>query len=307
VTALPKLVVDNPEIRPDLYHGIIVLHLHVDDPIPTPRAPERYAVRVSPDLARYLLSKNHPKNRKHKPTAIAKYARDMEQGYWAFTPESIVFSNHGVLEDGQNRLRAVEQSGVTVWIMFDFGWPEDLIQCINRASSRTNADALTVNGYPGASGTAGAMGIVEKYLATVGTPLRWSQRLLTSSESVERFTNDPDEWATAGQWGMRVYNATQGLGPATWTAAYFVVAKARGADTASAFFQAVIDETDEPGAATRKLKSHILRRHLKDTASGDSREPMENIVRAFNAWSAGRPVGFVRTGGAFVLSPVRKG
>jgi hypothetical protein len=28
VTAMPKLVVDNPEIRPDLYHGIKVLHLH---------------------------------------------------------------------------------------------------------------------------------------------------------------------------------------------------------------------------------------------------------------------------------------
>lgn len=307
MTAMPKLVVDNPEIRPDLYHGIKVLHLHVGDPIPTPRAPERYAVRVSPDLARYLLDFNHPNNRNPKPSAFVKYARDMGQGYWTFTPESIVFSNRGVLEDGQNRLRGVELSGAIVWMMFDFGWPEDLIQCINRASSRTNADALTINGYPGAVGTAAAIGIVEKYLATVGTPLRWSQRLLTASESVERYTADVDAWESAGQWGVRVYNATQGLGPATWTAAYFLVAKARGDDAAAAFFAAVIDETDEPGSATRKLKSHTLRRKLKDTASGDGREPMENIVRAFNWWSGKRPVGFVRTGGAFVLSAVRRG
>jgi len=305
VTALLKAI-DNPEILPDRYHGIKVLHLHVDDPIPMPRAPERYAIRVYPDLARYLLTFNHPNNRKPKPSAFAKYARDMGQGYWAFTPESIIFSNRGVLEDGQNRLHGVELSGATIWMMFDFGWPEDLIQCINRASSRTNADALTVNGYSAASATAAAIGIVEKYLATVGSPLRWSQRLLTSSESVERYTEDIKAWESAGQWGMRVYNATQGLGPSTWTAAYFLVAKVRGADVAGAFFLAVIDETDEPGSATRKLKSHILRRHLKDTASGDSREPMENIVRAFNAWSGHKPVGFVRTGGAFVLSAVRR-
>lgn len=304
MTAVLKKVVDNPEIRPDLYHGVEVLRLHVDDPIPTPRAPERYAVRVYPDLARYLLTFNHPKNRKKKPSAIAKYARDMSQDYWAFTPESIVFSNRGILEDGQNRLWAVIESGATVWIMFDFGWPEDLIQCINRASSRTNADAFTVNGYQYATAASAAVGLVEKYLATVGTPLGWTQRLLTPSEALDRYTQDPEAWDAAGQWALRLYSATQGLGPTTWAAAYFLIAKARGPESA-AFFQAVLDETDDPGSATRKLKSHVLRRKLNDTSSGDSREPIENIIRAFNAWAMRRPVGFVRTGGAFVLSAVR--
>jgi len=301
-----KKVVDNPEIRPDLYHGITVLRLHVGDPIPTPRAPERYAVHVSPDLARYLLTFNHPNNRKPKPTAIAKYGRDMEQGYWPFTPEAILFSNRGILEDGQNRLRAIEQTGVSVWMMFDFGWPEDLIQCINRGSSRTNADAMTFNGYRYAAAAAAAVSLAEKYISTVGAPLRWSKRLLTSSEAVSRYEADPAAWDTSGSWGLRLYSATQGLGQTTWVAAFFLISQVRGQERAAEFFQAVIDETDEPGSPSRKLKSHYLRRKLSDLASGDSREPMENIVRAFNAWSGHKPVGFVRTGGAFVLSAVRR-
>jgi hypothetical protein len=303
-----RKVVDNPEEgRPDLFHGIEVLRLRVDDQIPTPRAPRRYAVPVSPDLARYLLTFNHPNNRPAKPSAIAKYARDVLNREWAFTPESILFSNRPLLEDGQNRLRAVELAGVPTWMMMDFGWPEDLIEKINRGSARTNADAFAVNGFANAASIAGAIGIVERYDLTVGRPNVWGQRLLTSSECLNRYTTAPDAWERAGVWGNRLYASTQGLGQSTWVAGYFIVAHARETETADAFFQAVIDETDEPGSATRKLKSHTLRRKLKDTASGDRREPIENIVRAFNAWSASKPVGFVRTGGSFVLSAVRKG
>ena len=60
------------------------------------------------------------------------------------------------------------------------------------------------------------------------------------------------------------------------------------------------------GSATRRLKAHYLRRKIGDTASHDRREPMENIVRAFNGWVTGKTVGFVRTSGAFVLSPIRR-
>lgn len=295
------------KVAEDRHHGIPVLRLHVDDPIPRPRAPQRYAVRVYPDLARYLLTFNHPQNRKRKPAAIEKYARDMAQGYWSFTPESIVFSQAGILEDGQNRLFAVEQSGASVWLMFDFGWPSDLIERINRGSSRTNADAFSVNGYKYATVAASVVGVVRKFDQTVGTPNRWSQRLLTPSEALEDYRTSPEAYDLAAAWGTRLYGSTQGLGPTAWAAAYFVIAKVRGRETADAFFQEVVDETGEAGSASRKLKSHYLRRRLSDTASGDSREPIENIVRAFNAWATHKPAGFVRVGGAFVLTPVRKG
>jgi len=294
-----------PRPDEDFYRGVPVLHLHVDDPIPTPRAPQRFAVRVYPDLARYLLTFNHPQNRKKKTTAIARYARDMDLGYWAFTPESIVFSTGRQLEDGQNRLLAVIESGVTVWMMLDFGWPADLIEVINRASSRTNADAFIVNGVPNRTGAAAAVGIVARYESTAGTPLLWKATTMSPSEVLALYQKDPAAWDAANVVGNRLYGATQGLGAATWAAAYFVLAKATSGSVADRFFSEVADETGVAGSATRKLKSHYLRRRVGDTASGDRREPLENIVRAFNAWTAGKPAGFVRTGGAFVLSPIK--
>jgi len=305
MTALAIEAVE-PRIRRDTHYGIQVLRAHVDDPIPSPRAPERYAVLVNPDLARYWLTLNHPENRKKKPTAITKYTRDMLSGSWTFTPESLVFSHSGVLQNGQNRLYAVIESGAPTWMMVDFGWPEDLLQTIDRGSARTNSDSLTVEAVPNASVMAGAFTLSVKYQRTFGTPLRWSVMLPTSSEALAGYRDEPDMWAEAISVGRSVYDATQGLGPSTWTAAAFVIGKVRGMGDAVSFLSEVRDETGEAGSATRRLKSHYLRRKITDTSSGDPREPMENIIRAFNAWVTGKPVGFVRTGGAFVLTAVRK-
>lgn len=301
--AVRRLVKDESR---DAYHGVPVLRLHVDDPIPNPRAPERYAVPVHPDLARHWLTLNHPENRKAKPKAVKRYVRDMRNGWWVFAPEPLIFSQGGVLQNGQNRLLAVAESGVTVWLMVDFGWPEDLIQRIDRGASRTNADALSMEGIASATTLSGAYSFVVKYGNTVGTPLRWGQVLPTASEALEAYREDSDRWHAAILGGRRAYDSIRGLGPSTWTAAHFIIAGVRGIEEVDRFYNELVEESGEAGSATRRLKSHYLRRKLTDTVTGDPREPMENIVRAFNAWTTGKPVGFVRVGGAFVLSAVRK-
>jgi len=289
----------------DLYHGVPVLRLHVDDPIPSPRAPQRFAVQVHPDLARYWLTLNHPENRKSKSHAIKKYARDMSNGYWTFTPESVVFSKGGVLQNGQNRLWAITEAGVPVWLMVDFGWPDDLLQRIDRGAARTNSDALMVEGVANSAQMSGAYTITEKYLRSVGSAQRWTHFLPTSSEVLEAYREESELWDAAVAIGRRAYDSVDGLGPSTWTAAAYLIIKARDIEAAEDFFGEFIAEEGQAGSATRRLKSHYLRRKLLDTVSGDPREPLENIVRAFNAWSARRVVGFVRTGGAFELSRVK--
>lgn len=292
--------------KPETHYGVRVLRMHVAEPIPSPRAPERAAVLVGPDLARYLLTFNHPRNRRQKPHAVRKYAHDMAQGAWRFTPESVIFSQSGILQNGQNRLLGVIESGQPTWLMLDFGWPDDLIQQIDRGSARTNSDGLAVEGVPNPTLLAGAYTLVSRFMGTVGTSLSWSGYLPTSSDALAAYRDEPDAWRSAVSIGMFVYKATTGLGPSTWAAAAFVIARKRGWVETTAFFEEVRDETGASGSATRRLKAYYIRRRLSDTVSHDPREPLENIVRAFNAWAAGKPVGFVRTGGAFVLTPVRK-
>lgn len=303
--SLPAKVRSIKAVEPDLYHGIPVLTLKVGDPIPTPRAPERYAVRIYPDLARYLLTFNPENNRSLRKRTVAKYAGDMRAGLWWFTPESVVFSRVGLLQNGQHRLLAVCEYGSDVWMTVDFGWDEGIISAIDRGNARTNADALHVNDVPNAAMLAGAITTLVKYEDAVGTTRQYSSAIVVSAQQAKvRYDQDPDGWQDAVRNGRRVYDhLDKGLSPSTWVAAYRVIDHARPGK-AEPFFAAVADGSDPAGSASRALADWARRRPVGRVETGDKREPMERIIRAFNAWQAGKSVSFPRVPG-FTLSRVK--
>lgn len=289
----------------DLYHGVPVLPIKVGDPIPTPRAPERYAVRVYPDLARYFLTFNHPRNRSVRKRAVAKYAADMGAGRWWFTPEPLVFSTSGVLQNGQHRCRSVTEYGADVWMMCDFGWPDDIINAIDRGGARTNHDAFKIDSIPNATTVSAAIALVSRYKAIVGGVRGFSGMALpTAQASLAIYAEDDAGWDHAASVGVRVYSALdKGLGPTTWTAAHRIIGAVHP-DKVDAFLDAVADGTEDLGSPTRKIGNWFRRRPAAATNTGDGREHLEVIVRAFNAWNGGKPMSMPRAAG-FTLSRVR--
>lgn len=286
--ALATLTRPSPETT---YRGIPVLDLHVGDPIPQPRAPERYAVRVTPDLARYLLTFNTKGNRSFKEISIAKFARDMHANMFPITPHSIIFSS--VLEDGQNRLMAVTVYGEPVWLMLDFGWPEGTVNFTDKGSAKTPGDTFKVNGIPQANVAAAAVATVALYDATVGSSLSWQARNKpTTAEALRAYQADDLRWQQAVQVGSRVGKALS-MSDSQWIAAHYLIDR-NGGD-AGGFFAELLAETGDPGSPTRRLAKIYLRWTSAYSKTKDSREPLENIIRAYNAW---------RRGGSF--SPVSK-
>ena len=291
--------------EPDLYHGVPVLPLKVGDPIPTPRAPERYAVRVYPDLARYLLGFNPEHNRSVRPGKVAAYSSDMRDGLWWFTPESIVFSASGVLQNGQHRLVAVSEYGSDVWMMFDFGWPEGLINALDRGAPKNSKDALSHQQAASATTLAGAINLMARYEAVVGQTRGFSGLVAPSTmRAMETYHADVDGWQTATRVGKRVYDSLdKGFGASVWATAYRLIAEAHP-DRVDEFFEAVCKGTEPAGSATRQLADWARRRPMTATRTGDTREPLEIIIRAFNAWRVGRSMAFPKAVG-FTLSRVK--
>lgn len=290
--------------EPASYHGVDVLELHAGDAIPRPRAPRRYAVRITPDLARYFLSFNHPNNRRQRLYRVAVYASDMLAGLWEFTPQGIVFNREGILEDGQNRLVAITEYGQPVWMVVDFGWPEGIIQRMDRGMAKVASDALRVEGVGNNTIVAGAIQYAHLFHKTVGTDLRWgSKSRLSDAQVVLRYKGDSGLWDHASQLGASVYHAYHALSPSLWTAAYTAIAAARGEETATSFFDELRSGTGAPHAATRTLERYYTRRKLSDTITGDTREPMENIIRAFNAWDSGKTYSRVTRPGFTLTRP----
>lgn len=71
-------------------------------------------IQVSPEQASEWLLTRNSRNRAMRHNDIARYARDMQAGRWLFTGEGIKFDWDGVLLDGQNRLQAIFNTGITV-------------------------------------------------------------------------------------------------------------------------------------------------------------------------------------------------
>jgi hypothetical protein len=100
---------------------------------------------VNPELADYLLKNNHRANRTIKAKVVAKYARDMKQGNWKFTGESIGIDDEGWLCNGQHRLLAVRKANTTIQIPFVFGLEKDAMRAMDSGASRSYADQLSIS------------------------------------------------------------------------------------------------------------------------------------------------------------------
>lgn len=296
------------KLRPvaaDTHHGIPIFDLRVDEPIPSPRAPERYAIRVYPDLARYLLTFNHPNNRREKKRRIGLYGSDMRGGLWMFTPESIIFSRTGVLLNGQNRLRAIETVGIEQWLMFDFGWPDELIGVLDRGQTRNNSDALHILAIPNSANVAALVANVSRYDQVVGQTRGFGGLPIPSAAaSAQTYEESPEAWQAAVNHGRRIYDALdKAASPTIWSTAAYVIARS-DPEAAVAFLDEVRDGTGKPGSATRVLADWFRRRPAAATRTGDDREPLEIILRAYNAWKIGKSFAFPRQRG-FALSRPR--
>jgi len=96
---------------------------------------------VTPELARAWLSSNTD-NRPIKATQVNRLAEDMRLGRWTLTPDAISFDINGTITNGQHRLAAIVQSGVTVTVMVARGLPLESFQSTDQGCSRSVADAL---------------------------------------------------------------------------------------------------------------------------------------------------------------------
>lgn len=100
---------------------------------------------ITPDLAREWLGFNtHNRNLRQRVTLA--YAADMASGNWQWNGESIKFAADGTLLDGQHRLAAIAEAGVTVQMLVVRGLPSDTQDTVDGGIKRKFSDVLTLRG-----------------------------------------------------------------------------------------------------------------------------------------------------------------
>lgn len=251
-------------------------------------------VEVTPDLAREWLGYNTI-NRRHRPKAVSRYARDMLDGNWRMTGESIKFDHTGRLLDGQNRCLAVIQAGVTVPIMVTRGLPPDSQEVMDAGERRTNSDQLTLRGITNsvvvASIAAAWTGYSSGTWRTSGSQV--SVPKLSSAETIE-FVLDHLDVEDAARIAKRTASRlrfSSGVIGASW-----LILSEIDKEAADEFFEKLIEyRTDGRGDPVATLLKISQTDRDKKRISRPA-EQFHFIFRTWNAWRKGERLTVLRTG-----------
>lgn len=102
---------------------------------------------ITPDMAAKFLGANL-QNRTISKTTVKAYSDDMKAGRWQLTNQGVAFYENGVLADGQHRLLAIVNSGVTVPMIVTKGLKHEAVTGIDQHRARTARDAVNIaSGY----------------------------------------------------------------------------------------------------------------------------------------------------------------
>lgn len=120
-------------------------------------------ILVTPELAKEYLSHN-TLNRVLNKRYIGKYVEEMKKGLWTLSNDAIIFSENGRLLNGQHRLNAVVQSGVSCEFLVGFGYPESTFNVLDSGKARSAGDVLRCFNIKNSTGIAS---VIKKYLSLV--------------------------------------------------------------------------------------------------------------------------------------------
>jgi len=254
--------------------------LYDDNVVPMVK-PHTVVVPIDPATATRWIGRN-THNRALRPDTIRIYIRDMVAGDWKLTGESIKFAVDGTLLDGQHRLAAIAESGVTVPMFVTRNLPTDAQQAMDSGMKRTASDALALIGGSHTGTTAAsarlALGVasdnIDRYSATHAEILAFVEEnptLVTAAEfatKVARRTDCPPAVVGYTTWRLGQINADAAYN--FWTSAAEKVGLAAG---------------DPVVALTNRLAEA---RRNRETLSKPAM--LSLIYRAWNARRAGRPM-----------------
>lgn len=130
--------------------------LRVDDAIKVVK------VKITPEEAEEMLRKNKH-NRPIVNSAFERMARDMREGNWRLTGDTIKFDPMGNLIDGQHRLWACIEAGVAFETFVAYGVSPDAFDVIDTGMKRSSAAMMHLKGERDTALLAGATNLYWKY------------------------------------------------------------------------------------------------------------------------------------------------
>ena len=240
---------------------------------------------INPDRA-FALLENNTKNRNISQRTIDDYAREMKAGRWSLNGEPIIVADTGRILNGQHRLWAVIEAEVELEMAITYGVDESVFDTIDTGKARNASDIFKIGSVKDPALAASAISWIWRYV----NDRILSKKYPTPKKGLELFGQCP-EVEESYPYARRCKNfIPKGVGAAL----HFLFSRA-DREQADVFFEAFASgEFDTGQSSIRACRESIIQRVMKDPKSLPPEERFALIVKAWNAFLAGRDIRVVR-------------
>ena len=121
------------------------------------------AITITPDKARIILI-NQPSQRPINRGNITKLRGEIMDGRFRLTHQGIAFDEDGLLRDGQHRLLACLECGVSIDVMASFNEPSELFTCYDTGTVRKTGTTLLLSGQVKSAAVGNAVAAATKFI-----------------------------------------------------------------------------------------------------------------------------------------------
>lgn len=122
------------------------------------------AVFCTPEIAKEFLKHRSAKLQRNLVKAdYMRIAKDIKEGRWVDTGETIAFDINGNLVDGQHRLEAIVEAGIGIWLDVMRGVPAKAMRAGGCGRKKTKGDAIRSQGCASAPQAASAIDFILSF------------------------------------------------------------------------------------------------------------------------------------------------
>lgn len=238
---------------------------------------------MTPALADVLIAHNDG-NRPIRVAKLSQYVDDITNNRWEFNGETIIISKEGLMNNGQHRAMAVQETGIPIPVLFVFGIMRETRKTVDTGSMRGPHDQLSADGYPQPTTMAALARFVLSYERNENKGFANLSRI-SGPDVYERAVNDPAV-APAASYPYRHASQSKRLAPpSVFGFCYYAFSKV-DAKQADDFLEQVITGV---GLAADSA-AYVTREKLMELSGLHREQKIEVLFRGFNAFRKGKPV-----------------
>lgn len=248
--------------------------------------PKCEIVEMTPEMAKTMLESN-THNRRLRKAYVQQLAGAIERGEWVANGEPVQVASDGTLLNGQHRLSAVVEAGLSVPLLLVRGLPETARRTIDTGTRRNLSDVLALHGEHHTTNLGAALSLLYRYRA--GQRLDQASRTApTPQQALELLEREP-QIRDALMVGHKVHRATRMRISATAVLLHLFEEADPG--QGEAFFEAVCHPTNEPRRSPVMALRSLLERSRADPKHRISTYSLCAVtIKAFNGWREGRGI-----------------